>query len=238
MHTPAVTSTDARALLYTFRRCPYAMRARWAIHAAGVTVDQIEVSLRDKPPAMLAASPKGTVPVLVLPDGHVIDQSLDIMLWALQQNDPEGWLTPERGSLADIRALIDACESDFKPHLDRYKYPNRYASEWVCLEAGANAASQERAFSDAHFNAATAFLACLADRLAASEDGARASRCFLLGQRPRLADFAIAPFVRQLARHDAERFTEAAPAAVAVWLAALLGRADFTAVMRKAAGPA
>ncbi len=113
-------------ILYSFRRCPYAMRARLALLAsgmkAGVDYEHREVVLRDKPADMLAASPKGTVPVLVLPSGQVIDQSLDIMLWALRQNDPYGWLENEEEALA----LIAQCDGDFKFHLDRYKYPNRY----------------------------------------------------------------------------------------------------------------
>lgn len=217
-------------LLYTFRRCPYAMRARWAVEAAGVAVAQHEVSLRAKPPAMLAASPKGTVPVLVLPGGQVIDQSLDVMLWALHQRDPELWLAPERGTLADMLALIAACESDFKPHLDRYKYPSRYAAEWASEpEAGAAA---EQAFSDAHFQAAQPFLARLAEHLAA---GARvAETAYLFGPRPSLADFATVPFVRQLARHAPERFAAAVPSALLCWMDVLLARPDFEAIMRKA----
>ncbi len=119
-------------ILYSFRRCPYAMRARLALLAsgmkAGVDYEHREVVLRDKPADMLAASPKGTVPVLVLPNGEVIDQSLDIMLWALRQNDPFLWLENEKDALA----MIAQCDGDFKFHLDRYKYPNRYE--------GANAA--------------------------------------------------------------------------------------------------
>ena len=117
-------------ILYSFRRCPYAMRARLALLASGmkpaVDYEHREVVLRDKPADMLAASPKGTVPVLVLPDGQVIDQSLDIMLWALRQNDPFRWLEPEVGSEKDALAMIAQCDGDFKFHLDRYKYPNRY----------------------------------------------------------------------------------------------------------------
>jgi glutathione S-transferase len=120
-------------ILYSFRRCPYAMRARLALLAsgmkAGIDYEHREVVLRDKPAAMLAASPKGTVPVLVLPNGdgrvEVIDQSLDIMLWALRQNDPHGWLQNEDEALA----LIAHCDGDFKFHLDRYKYPNRYEQD-------------------------------------------------------------------------------------------------------------
>ncbi|MEY4426596.1 MAG: hypothetical protein RL535_894 [Pseudomonadota bacterium] len=113
-------------VLYSFRRCPYAMRARLALLAsgmrAGVDYEHREVVLKAKPPEMLAASPKGTVPVLVLPSGQVIDQSLDIMLWALRQNDPYGWLKHEK----DAMAWMAQCDGDFKFHLDRYKYPNRY----------------------------------------------------------------------------------------------------------------
>ena len=109
-------------ILYSFRRCPYAMRARLALLASGIEYEHREVVLRDKPAAMLAASPKGTVPVLVMPSGEVIDQSVDIMLWALRQNDPYNWLDNEEDALT----LIDQCDGEFKYHLDRYKYPTRY----------------------------------------------------------------------------------------------------------------
>jgi glutathione S-transferase len=113
-------------ILYSFRRCPYAMRARLALVASGlksgIDYEHREVVLRDKPAELLIASPKGTVPVLVLPTGEVIDQSLDIMLWALRKNDPFGWLKNEKEALC----LIALCDGDFKYHLDRYKYPNRY----------------------------------------------------------------------------------------------------------------
>lgn len=119
-------------ILYSFRRCPYAMRARLGLLASGmqanVDYEHREVVLRDKPADMLAASPKGTVPVLVLPsgekNGEVIDQSVDIMLWALRQNDPYNWLAHEAQALK----WIEQCDGDFKFHLDRYKYPNRYDS--------------------------------------------------------------------------------------------------------------
>ena len=112
-------------VLYSFRRCPYAMRARMALWAAGITVELREVKLAAKPPALLAASPKGTVPVLVLADGRVIDESLAIMRWALAQHDPEGWLAGEDAS------LIAANDGPFKHHLDRAKYPGRYEADGV-----------------------------------------------------------------------------------------------------------
>jgi len=110
-------------ILYSFRRCPYAMRARMAVLASGEAVEIREVVLRAKPQALLDASPKGTVPVLVLPDGGVIEQSLDIMLWALRRNDPEDWLG---GQDAELIAINDG---PFKHHLDRYKYAGRYDSD-------------------------------------------------------------------------------------------------------------
>ncbi len=108
-------SLAIRPVLYSFRRCPYAMRARLALAAAGITVEIREILLRDKPPSLLEASPKATVPVLLLP-ARVIDESYDIMLWALAKADPEGWLAGRDD------ALIAALDGPFKAALDRYKY--------------------------------------------------------------------------------------------------------------------
>ena len=110
-------------ILYSFRRCPYAMRARMALLVSGVAYVHREVLLRDKPAAMLAASPKATVPVLLLADGTVIDESIDVMHWALAQHDPEDWL-----SLADAE-LVAQFDGAFKHHLDRYKYAGRYGAD-------------------------------------------------------------------------------------------------------------
>jgi len=110
-------------ILYSFRRCPYAMRARMALLVGGVVCELREVKLAKKPTAMVEASPKGTVPVLVLADGRVIDESLDIMYWALGRNDPEQWLA------ADAAAVIMINDGPFKHHLDRFKYPERYGED-------------------------------------------------------------------------------------------------------------
>ena len=115
--------TPSLPILYSFRRCPYAMRARMALLVSGTVCDIREVSLKAKPAEMIAASPKATVPVLVLPDGGVIDESIDIMRWALARHDPEGWLA------GDDRELIAANDGAFKFHLDRYKYPHKYDSD-------------------------------------------------------------------------------------------------------------
>lgn len=118
--TKNMHASQSEPILYSFRRCPYAMRARLAIAVSQAGCELREVKLSAKPEAMLAASPKGTVPVLVLPDGQVIDESIDIMRWALAKRDPECWLE------GDDPALIDRNDGPFKHDLDRYKYPGRY----------------------------------------------------------------------------------------------------------------
>lgn len=110
-------------ILYSFRRCPYAMRARLALASSDTRYELREVKLSAKPPAMLVASPKGTVPVLVLTGGEVIAESIDIMRWALARHDPHGWL--ER----DDEALIARNDGPFKHDLDRYKYPERHGAD-------------------------------------------------------------------------------------------------------------
>lgn len=113
---------SAEHILYSFRRCPYAMRARLALAASGTRYELREVRLSDKPIELLSASPKGTVPVFVTADGAVIEESLAIMRWALEARDPAGWL------MRDDPALIAINDGMFKHHLDRYKYPDRHGS--------------------------------------------------------------------------------------------------------------
>lgn len=193
-------------LLYTFRRCPYAMRARMALAASGIPVRVREVLLRDKPPEMLAASPKGTVPVLVRTDGGVIDESLDIMHWALAQNDPEGWLNADA---AETARLIAQNDGPFKHALDRYKYADRHKTD----------AAEHRA-------AAMDILTGLVARLDAN--GGQ-----LLGPLPTLADIAIFPFVRQFAATDGAFWQTHAPLALQAWLGGHVSSPRFLAVMTK-----
>lgn len=130
MHWGAMTP-----VLWSFRRCPYAIRARLAVAASGVSVELREILLRDKPAEFLQASPSGTVPCLVTPDA-VIDESLDIMHWALQLDDPHGWLDmPEAGA-----ALIARCDGPFKHALDRTKYASRYPDEDPAIHRAAASA--------------------------------------------------------------------------------------------------
>lgn len=115
--------SDNAPILYSFRRCPYAMRARLGLRYAGIRCEHREIILKNKPAEMLEASPKGTVPVMVLSDGKVIDESLDIMKWAAEQHDPQNWREQTNFD------LIQMNDHKFKPQLDRYKYPTRYPDE-------------------------------------------------------------------------------------------------------------
>ena len=172
--------SEARPILYTFRRCPYAMRARMAITNAGIACRLREVVLRDKPAEMLEASPKGTVPVIVDLDGTVIEESLDVMAWAMAKYDSDNWLAPEFGTRADMDALVAECDGPFKSALDRYKYPNRYEGEGSVRD-------EQRAIG-------LAFLEKLDTQLR--------GRAHLFGNRVSYADIAIFPFVRQFANTD------------------------------------
>jgi glutathione S-transferase len=150
-------TATVKPVLYSFRRCPYAIRARMALLVSGITCEIREVKLSAKPPELLAVSAKATVPVLVLPDGQVIDEGLDIMRWALAHHDPENWLT------GDDLALITDNDGPFKYHLDRYKYPHRMGADpcqhrSVCvallgevehrLAANANLCGEDRSLTD------------------------------------------------------------------------------------------
>ena len=200
--------TGPLPVLYSFRRCPYAMRARLALAISGQACELREIVLKAKPPELLAASPKASVPVLVLSGGEVIDQSLDIMRWALGQSDPGQWL-PQALHTAQVLALIEDCEQTFKHHLDRYKYPGRYA--------GADAL--------AHRSSAAAWLAGLAQQLQQA--------AWLFGPAPSLADMAIAPFVRQFAQTDPDWFAAQDWPALRAWLNDIVGSALFVSVMHK-----
>jgi glutathione S-transferase len=193
----------ALPIFYSFRRCPYAMRARMALAASAVQVELREVVLRDKPSEMLEASPKGTVPVLLLPDGRVLDESLDIMRWALAQSDSMGWLAH------DDQNLVSATDGPFKIALDHYKYPHRYG-----LTDGT-----------AHRDAALTYLGDLNDLLSAAP--------YLGGARPAFTDIAIFPFVRQFAATDEIWFANLPLPALQNWLSALVGSDLFARIMRR-----
>ncbi|KWV95483.1 glutathione S-transferase [Erythrobacter sp. AP23] len=193
----------AEPILYSFRRCPYAMRARMALSVSGAQYEHREVVLRDKPPQMLEASPKGTVPVLVAENGEVLEESLDVMRWALGQSDPEGWLD------RDDPALIEANDGPFKHHLDRYKYATRY----------------DDVDPEEHRAAAFDILRMLEERL---EAGA-----YLCGEQRGFADIAIFPFIRQFANADRAWFDVQDLPKLQAWLEGLITSDLFTGVMQK-----
>jgi glutathione S-transferase len=196
-------------VLYSFRRCPYAMRARLALLSSGVVYEHREVALKAKPAEMLQASPKGTVPVLCLSSGEVLDQSLDIMWWALRHNDPEGWLPRSSPMAEETQALIAVNDGAFKAHLDRYKYPQRFG-----LASG-----------EADRDQAAAWLHTLNARLQA--------HAFLAGEQWGLLDASIAPFVRQFARTDRAWFDAQAWLQLMQWLVRFENSEDLAAVMHK-----
>ena len=179
---------------------------------SGVGYELREVSLKNKPAEMLAASPKGSVPVLVLPGGQVIEESLDIMRWALAQNDPNDWLAPR---LDDMLALIAGNDGEFKYALDRYKYPNRY-----CLESGGDT----EAFALTQRIEAASWLQTLEPRLAQG---------WLFGSQASLADMAILPFVRQFVHTDAIWFAAQPWPQLQVWLDGFKESALFKSVIVK-----
>jgi glutathione S-transferase len=195
-------------ILYSFRRCPYAMRARLAIDASAIACELREITLRDKPADMLRASPKGTVPVLIDEEGHVIDESLEIMLWALRRRDPENWLKPERGDTNEMLSLIERFDTEFKGHLDRYKYPGRFA------------------------DADPTFSRSEASRLLMELDTRLQDTRFLFGAHATLADMAIAPFVRQFAAVDSAWFEQQPWTRLSGWLAAIVNSPRFDRIMR------
>jgi glutathione S-transferase len=187
------------------------MRARLALDVSGQVCEVREVALRNKPPELLRLSAKATVPVLLLPDGSVIDESLDIMLWALGRSDPERWLIPDADSLAGMFELIERFDSHFKPHLDRYKYPSRFA--------GADSlASRAEACQD---------LRLLEDRLART--------AYLAGGHVSLVDMAIVPFVRQFENVDSDWFMSQPWSALQRWLTTLVESVRFERIMQRVA---
>ena len=168
------------ALLYSFRRCPYAMRGRMALAISGLEYEHREIILRDKPASMLEFSPKGTVPVFVTAQGDVIEESIDLVHYALGQNDPEGWLDGQDATSAQFMSDNDG---PFKHHLDRYKYASRYSDD-----------AKRGDIDLTHRQEAETYIAKLEARLTASP--------FLAGETRSLADMTIFPFIRQFANTD------------------------------------
>ncbi|WP_454782624.1 glutathione S-transferase [Legionella sp. WA2022007384] len=194
-------------ILYTFRRCPYAIRARMALSYSQISVEQREVELKNKPQEMLQVSPKGTVPVLVLRDGRVIDESIDIMIWALAQSDPDGWLSI---NLKDkCKELIHLNDLKFKPILDNYKYPQKSAEKDPLYY---------REKAKEYLNKLNFLL--MENR-------------FLLASHISIADVALFPFIRQFYMVDPQWFEQSEYKYLHGWLQFFLGSELFLTVMKK-----
>ena len=198
-----------RPILYSFRRCPYAMRARLAIMISGVECELREVVLKDKPQAMLTVSPKGTVPVLLSGDG-VIEESAEIAYWALSKNDPEYWLTHPID-----HPLIQKADTEFKSQLDRYKYADRYPEH-----------TQQY-----YFEQAKRFLFELEQSLSGANNSSQPA--FLLSENATVLDAMIFPFVRQFAFVNKEQFDALPIPKLHVWLDYWLDSLLFKSIMLK-----
>lgn len=185
------------------------MRARLAMYTSGVVVELREVVLRDKPAELVELSQKATVPVLVCDEGRVIDESLDIMLWALNRNDPEGWLPEDTTLQQEAFNLIAHNDGSFKASLDRYKYADRFP---------------EQPASD-YRQQAEMYIGQLELRLQ--------SNAYLMSDKPNLADMAIFPFIRQFAHVDKPWFDQAPYPGVQRWLKALMDSSLFADIMTK-----
>ena len=196
-------------ILYSFRRCPYAIRARLAIKVSNLQVEIREVLLKDKPKEMLSVSPKGTVPVLELPDGKIIDESRDIMLWALQHSDPESWLSTHSENLEAVNSLIDFNDSEFKQILDHYKYADRFPENKM----------------EYYRTQGEVFLQQLEEKLTKND--------YLMGQCVTFTDIAIFPFIRQFVSVDRDWFEQTQYIKLKKWLDYLLSSTIFQEVMEK-----
>jgi len=194
-------------ILYTFRRCPYAIRARMTLAYSEIKTDQREVDLKNKPMDLIAASPKATVPVLILENGHVIDESLNIMIWALEQSDPDGWLRKELKTKSDDIILLN--DKRFKPILDNYKYPQRTDHNDPTYHR------DQSLFYLEHLNSLLK------------------NNRYLLADHITLADVAIFPFIRQFYLVDPNWFEQSNYQFIKIWLSTFLNSELFLLIMKK-----
>ena len=194
-------------ILYSFRRCPYAMRARMAIHISGQKCELREVLLRDKPPSMLEYSAKGTVPVLILQDGKVIDESLDVIDWALNLNDPDDWQRSK--DTKKTKELIKINDGEFKYHLDRYKYSKRYDNE----------------DPEFHRKKCLKFIESVNNELNNSK--------YIFDDNISYADIVVLPFIRQFRIADIEWFDSLPYNNLKKWLSGFLDSTLLNSIMKK-----
>ena len=195
-----------RPRLYTYRRCPYAIRSRLALYQAKIDYESIEISLKDKPIDFLALSPKGTVPVLVDNNGKVIEESLEIKIWALNKSDPDNWILNDNNLSQE---LINENDFSFKKNLDRYKYADRFPE-----------------YSKEYYRAqCELFINVLNEKLK--------SKNYLMTEKISLADVAIFPFIRQFSLVDEDWFLNSKYRALKKWLQSFIESQMFKDVMKK-----
>ena len=201
---------NALPILHSFRRCPYAMRARMAIRYSQIEVELREVKLSQKPGEMLALSEKGTVPVLVLENGTVLEESMDIIHWALSIDDNDNWkLTDQSDQYHEAMTLISENDTDFKNHLDHYKYADRNPNHPV----------------EYYRNQGEPFLAKLNQLLS--------RRLYLIAGQISIADIAIFPFIRQFAYVDKDWFNNSDYQYLVNWTLKLIETTLFQSAMKK-----
>jgi glutathione S-transferase len=204
------SDTSNLPILYSFRRCPYAMRARMVIAYAGQPVELREILLKDKPQTMLDISPKATVPVLVESKQQVVDESIDIMFWALSKNDPSSWYFGLESEMQQsIKQLIQVNDQDFKPNLDQYKYAARFPEN-------TEASYRDRAIP--YLNQLEKLLI---------------NNSYLFSNQETLADIAIFPFIRQFAFVNKAWFDQSEYVLLRKWLNLWLGSSVFSQAMTK-----
>ena len=196
-------------ILYTFRRCPYAMRARFAIRSSQIIVEVREIKLQEKPSEFLKSSPKGTVPVLITNSGEVLEESLDIINWALNINDPHNWLAKGKLEYQEIIKLIDDLENKFKTNLDNYKYPSKFSGVDQYLYRDKNL--------------------CFLKKLNSYLENNKSLNCEYLT----LLDYAIFPFIRQFRNVDQEWFDKLNFNFLKEWLFQIIDSNDFLSIMKK-----
>jgi len=216
-------------ILYSLQHCPYAMRARLGLVMAQQQVMLRAVVTKNKPEEMLAASPKGTIPVLILPDSKVIDESLDIMIWALQQNDPEDLL--HKDNTSDLPAMIDLIkrnDQEFKPQLEIYKKAKRFHQKTETEER------QKCEIFIAELEQRLTIKGLLTENLSKEVLlKTETERGHFIGLKPGLIDYALLPFVRQFSRVNRPWFVQAQYPNLRAWLNEHLQSRDYSKVMAK-----
>ena len=196
-------------IFYIFRRCPYTMRARFAIRSSQIIVEVREIKLQEKPSEFLKSSPKGTVPVLITNSGEVLEESLDIINWALNRNDPDKWLAKGKLESHKIAKLLDDLGNKFKPNLNKYKYPNRFS--WI----------DQFLYREKNL--------CFIEKLNSYLEKNKPLNCGHLT----LLDYAIFPFFRQFRNVDQQWFEKLNFIFLNKWINQIIDSQDFSSIMKK-----